>query len=209
MKVGYIRVSTVEQNIGRQVKSLEEYGCEKVFIDRKTGANLERDEYHKMKEFIREKDVVVFAELDRLGRTKKDIDNEWDDLINRGIDIVVLDVPILDTTIYKDDLGKLMMNIAKELFGYYAEQERVKLLQRQREGIAIARKKGRYKGRPTKYHPDSKGKDKIIYEKIITDLEDGDTVLNISNKTGVSRNTIYKIKREHEQLCDAVALNEP
>ena len=198
MKVGYIRVSTIEQNIERQIKSLTEYGCEKIFVDKKTGANLERDEYHKMKKFIREKDIVVFAELDRLGRTKIDIDNEWGDLINRGIDIVVLDVPILDTTIYKDELGKLMMNIAKELFGYYAEQERVKLLQRQKEGIAIARKKGRYKGRPTKYNSESRGRDKIIYDKIITELKNGDTVMNISNETGVSRNTVYKIKREQE-----------
>ncbi len=198
VKVGYIRVSTKEQNIDRQIKSLEEYGCEKIFADKKTGANLERDEYRKMKKFIREKDIVVFAELDRLGRTKIDIDNEWDDLINRGVDIVVLDVPILDTTLYKDELGKLMMNIAKELFGYYAEQERVNLLRRQKEGIAIARKKGRYKGRPIKYNSESRGRDKIIYDKIITELKNGDTVMNISNETGVSRNTVYKIKREQE-----------
>lgn len=196
MKVGYIRVSTKDQNEERQIKSLEEYGCEKIFIDKKSGGNLDREEYRKMKKFIREKDVVVFAELDRLGRVKKDIDDEWNDLINRGIDIVVLDVPILDTTLYKDELGKLMMNIAKELFGYYAEQERTKLLRRQKEGIKIARKKGRYKGRPTKYHPDSKGKDKIIYEKIVSDLEEGNTVMNISKTTGVSRNTIYKIKAD-------------
>lgn len=79
------------------------------------------------------------------------------------------------------------MNIAKELFGYSAEQERLKLLRKQKEGIAIARKKGRYKGRPTKYHSESKGKDKII-----TELLNNNTVMNISNITGVSRNTIYK-----------------
>lgn len=84
------------------------------------------------------------------------------------------------------------MNIAKELFGYSAEQERLKLLRKQKEGIAIARKKGRYKGRPTKYHSESKGKDKIIYDKIITELLNNNTVMNISNITGVSRNTIYK-----------------
>lgn len=198
MKVGYIRVSTKEQNVERQIKSLSEFGCEKIFVDKKTGENLERDEYQKMKKFIREKDIVVFAELDRLGRKKTDIDNEWNDLINRKIDIVVLDVPMLNTTIYKDELGKVMMNIAKELFGYYAEQERVKLLQRQKEGIAIARKKGRYKGRPTKYHSESRGKDKVIYDKIVIQLLKGDTVMNISNETEVSRNTIYKIKREQE-----------
>ncbi len=194
MKVGYIRVSTKEQNVDRQVQSLTEYGCEKIFIDKKSGKDLEREEYKKMKSFIREKDVVVFAELDRLGRSKKDIDNEWNDLINRGVDIVVLDVPILDTTKYQDDLGRLMINIARELFGYLAEQERNKILRRTKEGIAIARKKGRYKGRPIQYHPEAKGKDKLIYNTIISELEKGNTIMDISKLTGVSRNTIYKIK---------------
>lgn len=196
MKVGYVRVSTKEQNIDRQIKSLEEYGCEKLFIDKMSGKNMNREEYQKMKKFIREKDIVVFAELDRLGRTKKDIDNEWNDFISRGVDIVVLDVPILDTTKYQDSLGALMLNIARELFGYLAEQERNKVLQRTKEGIAIAKERGRYKGRPTQYHANATGKDKLIYETIVNELKDRNTIMAISKKTGVSRNTIYKIQRE-------------
>lgn len=195
MKVGYVRVSTKEQNVDRQVKSLTEYGCEKIFVDKKSGKDLNREEYQKMKKFIREKDIVVFAELDRLGRTKKDIDNEWNDLINRGVDIVVLDVPILDTTQHQGIFGELMINIARELFGYQAEQERKKTLQRAKEGIAIAKQQGKYKGRPTQYHSKAKGKDKLIYETIVNELKDGNTIMGISKKTGVARNTIYKIKR--------------
>ncbi|MFP3359121.1 recombinase family protein, partial [Planococcus sp. SIMBA_143] len=97
MKVGYIRVSSKDQNATRQILALKEYGCEKLFIDQKSGKDLNRQEYFRMKNFVREKDIVVFAELDRLGRKKEDIDREWNDLIQKGIDIVVLDMPILDT----------------------------------------------------------------------------------------------------------------
>jgi DNA invertase Pin-like site-specific DNA recombinase len=93
-----------------------------------------------MKEFVRDKDVVVFAELDRLGRTKKDIDDELNELIKKGVDIVVLDMPILDTTKYQDELGKLILNITKEIFSYIAEKERLDTLERQRQGIQIAKR---------------------------------------------------------------------
>jgi DNA invertase Pin-like site-specific DNA recombinase len=196
LKVGYIRVSTQQQSISRQVKSLKEYGCEKIFIDKKSGKDFEREEYKKMKKFIREKDVVVFAELDRLGRNKKEIDKEWSEFIERGIDIVVLDMPILDTTKYQDDFGKLIMNLARELLSYNAEQERLKILELQRQGIEIAKKEGKFKGRPTKYHAGAKGKDKIVYERIVQLLEEGKSVMDIHLETHVSRNTIYRIRRE-------------
>ena len=94
------------------------------------------------------------------------------------------------------------MTIAKELLGYSAEQERLRLLKRPKNRIAIARRKGRYKGRPTKCYAESKGKDKSIYDKIITELSKGNTVMNISSITGVSRNTIYKIKENRS--CDII-----
>lgn len=196
MKVGYIRVSTQGQNIARQVKSLKEYGCEKIFVDKKSGKDFEREEYKKMKKFIREKDIVVFAELDRLGRNKQEIDKEWNEFIERGIDIVVLDMPILDTTKYQDDFGKLIMNLARELLSYNAEQERLKILERQRQGIEIAKKEGKFKGRPPKYSKDSTGRDKLVYDTIVQELKDNTSVMDIHRKTGVSRNTIYKIKEQ-------------
>ncbi|WP_080871762.1 recombinase family protein [Oceanobacillus timonensis] len=199
MNVGYIRVSSKGQNVDRQKKSLEEYGCEKVFIDKKSGKDLEREQYHEMKSFIREKDIVIFAELDRLGRNREEINQEWNDLINRGCDIKVLDMPILDTTQYKDDMGKFILTIARELLGYIAEQERVKLLERQRQGIEIAKQKGKYQGAEKFYRPDSKNPEfRYKYYQIIDLLEKKVPVSQISRDVRVSRNTVYRIKKEKD-----------
>lgn len=197
MKVGYIRVSSKGQNVARQIQSLKDYGCEKIFIDKKSGKNMEREEYGKMKDFIREKDIVVFAELDRLGRNKKDIDREWNDLIGKGVDIIVLDMPILNTTNYKDDLGKLMMNMAREILSYMAEQERLKILERQKQGITIAKKEGKFKGTPKFYRPDSHNPEhRRIYYLVVRMLQEKKPILQIANEVGISRNTVYRIKKD-------------
>lgn len=197
MKVGYIRVSSKGQNVARQIQSLKDYGCEEIFIDKQSGKNMERKEYQKMKKFIRKKDIVVFAELDRLGRNKKEIDKEWNDFISRDIDIVVLDMPILDTTKYQDDLGKLLLNLAKEIISYNAEQERLKILERQRQGIEIAKKEGKYKGADKFYRPDSPNSEhRAKYYRIVQLLNEGLPVTRISKEVDVSRNTIYRIKKE-------------
>lgn len=198
MIVGYVRVSSKQQNTDRQIKKLKEYGCEKIYIDKQSGKNLNREQYQEMKLFIREKDIVVFAELDRLGRSKKDINDEWNNLIEIGADIVILDMPILDTTKYADDLGKLILNITKEIFSYIAEKDRLNILELQRQGIEIAKEKGKYAGRPVKYSSNSVGRDKIIYDKIIDMINSKESVLNISKETSVSRNTIYRIKKERD-----------
>lgn len=197
MIVGYVRVSSIYQNIKRQIQKLEEYGCEKIFIDKESGKNINRSEYQKLKEFVREKDIIVFAELDRLGRNKEDINREWDYFINKSIDIVVLDMPILDTTKYQDDLGKLLLNLAKEIISYNAEQERLKILERQKQGIEIAKREGRYKGRGLSYSPNAKDKNKRrIYYLVVEYLNQKKPIKQISDEIGISRDTIYRIKRD-------------
>lgn len=198
MKVGYVRVSTTKQNISRQIKLLKEYGCEEIFIDKETGKNLNRTEYKNMKKFLRKKDVLVFAELDRLGRNKKEINDEWNYYINSGIDIVILDMPILDTTKYQDDLGKLLLNLAKEIISYNAEQDRLRILERQKQGIAIAKENGKYKGRSRSYSPNSKNTEKRrIYFLVVQYLKDKKPIKQISEELNISRQTIYRIKKEY------------
>lgn len=198
-KIGYARVSTLKQNEERQIQSLKDYGCEKIFIDKQSGKNLNRAEYQKMKEYSREYDVIVFAELDRLGRNKKEINEEWNHFINNGIDIVVLDMPILDTTKYTDELGKLVLNLAKEIISYNAEQERLKILDRQRQGIAIAKLEGKYKGRGVSYSPNAKDKNKRhIYYLVVEYLNKKKPIKQISDELKISRDTVYRIKRELE-----------
>lgn len=197
MKVGYIRVSSKDQNATRQIQALKEYGCEKLFIDKKSGKDLNRQEYFRMKNFVREKDIVVFAELDRLGRKKEDIDREWNDLIQKGIDIVVLDMPILDTTKYQDELGKVMLNMAREILSYVAEQDRLKILERQRQGIKIAKEEGKYTGTKTLYTADSKNANhRRIFYLVSHMLHEKKPILQIANEVGISRNTVYRIQKD-------------
>lgn len=200
MKVGYIRVSSTDQNVQRQINLLTDYGCEKLFIDKESGKDLNRAEYKKMKKFVREKDVIVFAELDRLGRNKKEINEEWDYFINKNIDIIVLDMPILDTTKYQDDLGKLLLNLAKEIISYNAEQERLRILERQRQGIEIAKREGRYKGRGVSYSPNAKDKNKRrIYYLVVEYLKQKKPIKQISDELKISRDTVYRIKKDIEK----------
>lgn len=196
MLVGYVRVSTKKQNVQRQVDNLKAYGCEQIFIDHESGKDFNRTEYIKMKKFLQKKDVLVFGELDRLGRNKAEIDKEWQELIDKGVDIVVLDVPILDTRKYQDGLEKLIMGLTRDIFSYLAEKERENILERQKQGIEIAKREGKFKGRPVKYSENATGKDKVIYEKIIELLKEKKSVQDISKDIGISRNTVYKIKKQ-------------
>lgn len=199
MLIGYARVSTLSQNIERQKEQLIKYGCEKIFIEKSSGKDLNRTVYQKMKAFAREKDTIVFVELDRLGRNKEEINQEWEYFISKNIDIVVLDMPILDTTQYQDDFGKLLLNLAKEIISYNAEQERLRILERQRQGIEIAKREGRYRGRGASYSPTSKDKNKRrIYYLVLEYLKKKKPIKQISDELGISRTTIYRIKDENK-----------
>lgn len=199
-KIGYARVSTLQQNEERQIKMLKDYGCDKIFIDKQSGKDFKRTEYQKMKKYVRENDIVVFAELDRLGRNKEEINKEWEYFIDKDIDIIVLDMPILNTTKYQDDLGKLLLNLAKEIISYNAEQERIRILERQRQGIEIAKREGKYKRRSKSYSATSKNKEKRrIYFLILEYLNQKKPIKQISEELGVSRDTVYRIKKEIEK----------
>lgn len=199
MYIGYARVSTLNQNIERQIKQLEAYGCERIYIDKSSGKDLNRTEYKKMKSFARDSDTIVFVELDRLGRNKDEINQEWDYFINKNIDIVVLDMPILDTTKYQDSLGKLLLSLAKEIIAYNAEQERLRILERQRQGIEIAKREGRYKGRGASYSPNAKDKNKRrTYYLVLEYLKKKKPIKQIGDELGISRTTIYRIKEEND-----------
>lgn len=198
MMIGYARVSTKEQNLSRQIQELEKYGCEKVFQEKESGENFKnRKVYNDMRSKLRFHDVLVIHDLSRLGRNKEEIKNEWKSLIDDEIDIVVLNMPILNTTQYKnlDGVGQLVSDIVLNLLSWMVEEERGRIKQAQREGIEIAKAQGKYTGRKLKYHSGAKGKDKIIYDKIIKELGLGTSVMDIHRTTGVARSTIYSIKK--------------
>ncbi|MCE4052132.1 recombinase family protein [Bacillus sp. Au-Bac7] len=204
MIFGYARVSTVDQNLDRQIKELEQYGCERIYQEKASGKDFTRPVFQEMRDKMRFGDVLVVHDLTRFGRNKNEIMNEWKKLIDDEIDIVVLNMPILDTRKYKEleGIGQLVSDIVLSLLSWMAEEDRKRIRVAQREGIAIAKTKGKYKGGERIYHKDAKGKNKIIYDEIVRSLQANESVQDIHNKTAVSRNTIYKIKKEIENEKD-------
>lgn len=151
---GYVRVSTAEQNEGRQLKKLEAHGVDPnfIFVDKASGKDFDRPQYQNMRRFIQEGDLIYIDALDRLGRNYDEIIKEWKHITReRGADIVILENEALfDSRKFKsmDDMGKLMEDQFLSLLSYVAEQERKKIRQRQKEGIALAKAQGRHLGRP-------------------------------------------------------------
>lgn len=137
-------------------------------------------------------------DLSRFGRNAEQIKVEWERLLDKHVDICVLNMPILDTRRYKEiqGVGKLIINIVFELLSWQAEEERKRIRTAQREGIAKAKKEGRFKGKPKRYTAMAKGQDRLIYEAIVRYLREKQSIHWIATTTGVSRPTVYRIKNE-------------
>lgn len=139
MKIGYIRVSTQEQNTMRQEVLMESLGVDEVYIDRMSGKNANRPELQKMMEYVRKGDTVIVESISRFARNTRDLLELVEKLTAKGVEFVSKKEAIDTTT----PTGKFMLTV----FGAVAELEREYILQRQREGIAIAKEQGKYKGR--------------------------------------------------------------
>lgn len=147
---GYVRVSTLEQNTERQLVELLDFGVEarQIYCDKLSGKDFHRPQYQRMKRKLKEGDILVVKSLDRLGRVYEDIQDEWRDIVkNKKADIVILDMPILDTRRNKDLIGTLISDIVLQLLSYVAQAERENIRQRQAEGIAVAKRLGKHLGR--------------------------------------------------------------
>lgn len=146
MKIGYVRASTTDQNTARQEVLMEELGVEQVYIDRISGKNTERPELKRMMSFVREGDMVIVESISRFARNTRDLLDLVEQLTRKQVEFVSKKEAIDTTT----PSGKFMLTI----FGAVAELEREYILQRQREGIAIAKAKGIYKGRKPIQRPE-------------------------------------------------------
>lgn len=145
MKYGYIRVSTREQNEDRQVIALRESGIppERIYMDKQSGKDFQRPQYHRLLRKLKQDDVFVVKSIDRLGRNYEEILRQWRIITTeKGADIVVLDMPLLDTRANKDLTGTLISDIVLQLLSYVAQTERDFIRQRQAEGIAAAKARG-------------------------------------------------------------------
>lgn len=155
---GYIRVSSREQNEDRQLIAICEVGVDtkNIYLDKQSGKDFNRPMYKKLLRKLRKEDVLYVKSIDRLGRNYEEILQQWRYLTKeKGIDIVVLDMPLLDTRRGKDLMGTFLSDIVLQLLSFVAENERVNIKQRQAEGIAAAKAKGVQFGRPPKPLPEN------------------------------------------------------
>lgn len=190
MKVGYVRVSSKDQNEARQIKSMQEQGVEKVYMDKQSGKDFERPDYQKMVSELKEGDIVVLHSLDRLGRNYDEIIEEWH-RITKVIkaDIIVLDMELLNTTVRGNDLtGKFIADLVLQILSYVAANERENIRKRQAEGIEIAKAEGKYKGRAKKQV------DEVLFRENLEKYNAGQISKSVfSENLGVSRPTLDKL----------------
>ncbi len=153
---GYARVSTMEQKEDRQIFALREMGVDEsnIFLDKISGKDFNRKMYRLLTQKLRPGDLLYVKSIDRLGRNYRDIIEQWRFLtMEKQIDIVILDMSLLDTRKGKDLMGTFLSDIVLQVLSFVAENERVNIRQRQREGIAMARRRGTHLGRPLKKLP--------------------------------------------------------
>ena len=144
-KFAYVRVSSRDQNVARQLDAMRALGIDErdIFIDKQTGKDFDRVEYQLLKRMLRSNDILYIHSLDRLGRNKELIAQEWYDITkNIGADIVVLDMPLLDTTKTHDAVGQLIVDLTFSILSWIAEDERNRIAKQRNQGIESARKRG-------------------------------------------------------------------
>lgn len=192
---GYVRVSSKEQNEVRQRLAMLNFGVEEknIFSDRQSGKDFARPGYRELMRILIEDDVLVIKSIDRLGRNYTEILDQWRLITKeKGADIVVLDMPLLDTRKSRDLTGSLISDIVLQLLSYVAETEREFIRQRQAEGIAAARQKGIHLGRPERplppeFYP--------LYEK----LERQEISLTeMAEQMEISMHQLYRMRKKHK-----------
>ena len=195
---GYIRVSSKDQNEGRQIAALKEFGIAErdIYIDKQSGKNFERPEYKRLLNVIRRGDLVVVLSLDRLGRNYTEVQEQWRHIVNElGADIKVLDMPLLDTRVNSDNIDtRFVSDLVLQILSYVAQKERENIKSRQAQGIAYAKAKGKHIGRPKAEYPLNWGEVYSLWhnQKSITAKE-------AMERTGLKRNTFYKLAAQYEQ----------
>lgn len=181
MKIGYIRVSTAEQNTIRQEVLLKELGVDELFIDKASGKNTDRSELKRMLTYVRQGDTVIVESISRFARNTRDLLDLIAQLTTKQVEFISKKEAIDTTT----PTGRFMLTI----FGAVAELEREYILQRQNEGIAIAKEQGKYKGRKPICHPE--------FEKVVTIWKSGNmTAVEAMRRLNMKPSTFYRKVRE-------------
>ena len=191
---GYVRVSSQEQNEDRQLIAMAEVGVprENIYMDKQSGKDFDRPQYKRLVKKLREGDILFIKSIDRLGRNYEEILHQWRIITKeKRTDIVVLDMPLLDTRRDKNLLGTFISDIVLQLLSFVSENERINIRQRQAEGIAAAKKRGVKFGRPIKEMPEDFAEIIEKWEKKVLTTDE------ITAAYGISESTFYRRLREH------------
>ena len=194
---GYIRVSSTDQNEDRQLIALHEVGVtdKNIYMDKLSGKDFNRPQYKKLVKKMRSGDLLFILSIDRLGRNYEEIQNQWRILTKEiGIDICVIDMPLLDTRTCKDLMGTFIADLVLQILSFVAQSERENIKKRQEQGIAAAKAKGVHMGRPVKNVPDNFGLLVTQWEKKKIPLE------QVLQECGMSEATFYRRLREYRLM---------
>ena len=196
MKIyGYARVSAIDQNEDRQLLAMQELEIpdKQIFMDKQSGKDFERPAYQKLIKKLKPGDLLYILSIDRLGRNYEEIQNQWRMLTKeKAIDIVVIDMPLLDTRLNKDLMGTFIADLVLQILSFVAQSERENIKKRQAEGIAAARAKGVHLGRPVKKPPEN-------FVPLAKQWERGKlTSKAFMQQTGLKETTLYRRLREYK-----------
>lgn len=179
--IGYVRVSSITQNTARQLEGIK---LDKIFEDKVSGKSINRPAFQAMLDYIREGDILYVHSLDRFARNLDDLRKYVNLLTSKGIEICFVKEGLRFSN-EENHMSKLLLSV----MGAFAEFERSIILERQREGIAIAKKEGKFKGKKSKFQKD----DKLKMKKLI---DEGETVTNVAKKFNISRITVYRLLKD-------------
>lgn len=197
---GYVRVSSTDQNEDRQFDAMHEVGVpeKNIYLDKQSGKDFERPQYKKLVKKLQPGDLLYILSIDRLGRNYEEIQKQWRILTKEsGVDICVIDMPLLDTRNGKDLMGTFIADLVLQILSFVAQNERENIKKRQAEGIAAAKARGVPFGRPTVAAPDD-------FAKIIKAWEKKQlSIAEVLKQCNMSESTFYRRLREYRLLNTA------
>jgi DNA invertase Pin-like site-specific DNA recombinase len=202
---GYVRVSSKDQNIDRQIKEMQDLGIPErdIFIDKVSGKNFNRQQYQALKQCLREGDLLYIKSLDRFGRNYKEIMQEWNSITKEiKADIKVIDMDLLDTTKHKDLLGTFISDLVLQVLSFVAENERKNIKQRQAEGIAVLKAKngGKGIGRPQLSLNTLADNQRDILKRNYNKWSNkGITAVEFMKMLNLKKNSFYKIIKQYKE----------
>lgn len=193
---GYVRVSSAEQNESRQILALRErsVSMENIFMDKQSGRDFERPQYKRLVRRMKPGDLLYILSIDRLGRNYEEIQNQWRILTKeKGVDICVIDMPLLDTRQGKDLMGTFIADLILQILSFAAQTEREAIRARQAQGIRAAKERGVIFGRPKKNIPERFGVILEAWERKELDIGDALELCNMSVATFYRKRKEYRL----------------